>query len=89
MDAFEWLGRGPNHALRHAKEDLLTYFDRLPAQVQDALNKADVNVCSYCAQIWTDSYGVAKAVRLIRDVRFIDATRAITPTAGWDSLKRR
>ena len=88
MDAFNWLGRrDANHALRHAKEDLLTYFERLPAQVRDALNQADVNVCSWCAEIWVDQHGAAKAARLIRDVRYIDATRAITPIDGWDSLK--
>jgi len=80
MDGFNWVDkRDPRHAHRHAKEDLLGYFDRLPAQVKDALNKSDVNVCSWCAEIWVEEYGVAKAARLIRDVRYIDATRAITP----------
>ena len=86
MDSFNWLGkRNADHALRHAKEDLLTYFERLPAQVRDALNQADVNVCSWCAEIWVSDYGVAKAASLIRDVRFIDDTRAATPFDGWVS----
>jgi hypothetical protein len=90
MDAFEWVDkRDPAHARRHAQEDLLHYFDRLPPQVKDALNKSDVNTCSWCAQIWARQYGPAKAARLIRDVRYIDDTRAITPIDGWDSLKER
>ena len=90
MDSFAWIDRrDPAHSLRHAREDLLTYYDRLPRQVKEALLVADVNVCSWCAEIWTDQYGSAKAVQLIRDVRFINATRAITPIEGWDSLKRR
>jgi hypothetical protein len=89
MAAFEWVDkRDPNHALRHAKEDLLHYFDRLPAHIKDALNTADVNTCAWCAEIWVGNYGAEKAVRLIRDVRFIDDTRAITPIDGWDSLKK-
>ena len=87
-DAFEWMGRrDPNHALQHAREDLLGYFDRLPAQVKDALKKANVNVCSYCAEIWVGQYGAAKTARLIRDVRFIDDTRAVTPIDGWSSAR--
>src|SRR5262249_24070082 len=79
MAAFTWVDkRDPNHALRHAKEDLLGYFDRLPAEVKDALNQSDVNVCAWCAEIWVDQYGAAKAARLIRDVTFVDDTRAVT-----------
>jgi hypothetical protein len=89
MDAFDWVDkRDPAHSLRHAQEDLLKYFDRLPPQVKEALLGADVNVCSWCAEIWVDRHGAAKAARLIRDVRYIDATRAITPIDGWDSLKK-
>jgi hypothetical protein len=47
-----------------------------------------VNTCAWCAEIWVGNYGAEKAVRLIRDVRFIDDTRAITPIDGWDSLKK-
>ena len=83
---FGWLKRDdPLHALEHARKDLLRYFDRLPTSVKDALNAADVNVCSWCAQIWVDEYGAFKAVQLIRDVRFTldDPCRAATPIDGW------
>jgi hypothetical protein len=90
MDAFEWVDkRDPAHARRHAQEDLLHYFDRLPPQIKAALLSADVNVCSWCAEIWTEQYGVAKAARLVRDVRYLDDTHAATPIDGWDSLKKR
>ena len=80
MQAFEWVDkRDPNHAIRHAKEDLLTYFDRLPPLIKEALLVADVNVCSWCAEIWVSRYGEAKAAQLIRDARFIDDTNAVTP----------
>ena len=83
--SFDWVDRrDPNHALRHAQEDLLHYFDRLPPQVKDALNTSDVNVCSWCAEIWASQYGVTKAAQLIGDVRFIDDTRAVTPIGGWE-----
>ena len=89
MDAFDWVDkRDPAHALRHAREDLNDYFDGLPAPIKDALNKSDVNVCSWCAQIWTGRYGIAKAVQLIRDVRYIDADHAIAPFGGWKSLQQ-
>ena len=88
MDAFEWVDkRDPAHSLRHAQEDLLTYFDRLPQEIKAALLSADVNVCSWCAEIWAEQYGAAKAARLIRDARHIDDTRAVTPIDGWDSLR--
>jgi hypothetical protein len=78
MDAFDWVDKSDlRHALRHAQEDLLSYFDRLPAEVKAALTEADVNVCSWCAAIWADSYGAANAARIIRAVRFVDDTRAI------------
>jgi hypothetical protein len=81
MDAFDWVDkRDPRHALRHAQEDLLQYFDRLPKAVKAALNGASVNICSWCAEIWVDRYGSAEAVRLIRRARFIDDTRAVTRT---------
>ena len=73
MDGFDWVDkRDPAHALRHAKEDLLVWFDRLPRQIKAALLTADVNTCSWCAEIWANRYGVAKAVQLIRDVRYVD-----------------
>jgi hypothetical protein len=66
MDGFNWLGRPkPDHAQQHAQADLLEYFDRLPAEIQDALNGAAVNVCSWCAEIWLSGYGTAAAVELI------------------------
>jgi hypothetical protein len=71
--------------LRHVKEDLLGYFDRLAVEVKDALNQSDVNVCSWCAEIWVAQYGAAKAARLIRNVRFVDDTRAVTPIDGWSA----
>ena len=90
MDAFEWVDkRDPAHARRHAQEDLLTYFDRLPLKVKEALLTADVNVCSWCAEIWAQQYGVAKTAQLVGDVRYIDDTRAITPIDGWGSLQTR
>jgi hypothetical protein len=81
---FNWIDRGdPNHALHHAQEDLLDYFDWLPIEVQDALNRADVNVCSWCAEIWVAQYGAAIAAELIRNVVFVDDTRAVTSVDGW------
>jgi hypothetical protein len=88
MAAFTWVDkRDPNHDLRHAKEDLLGYFDRLPAEVKDALNQSSVNVCAWCAEIWVDEYGAATAARLIRDVTFVDDTRAVTPVDGWVAFR--
>jgi hypothetical protein len=79
MAAFGWLDRrDPDHALGHAKEDLLTYFDELPAPIKDALNVAPLNICSWCAQIWVSQYGVAEATRLIGSARFVDAALAAT-----------
>src|SRR6516164_9763054 len=73
---FNWIDRDdPNHALAHAQEDLLCYFDRLPPVVQNALNQADTNVCSWCAEIWVRQYGAQVAAQLIRDARFVDAVR--------------
>jgi hypothetical protein len=34
--------------------------------VRDALNRSDVNVRSWCAEIWVDRYGAAKAAELVR-----------------------
>jgi hypothetical protein len=86
MDGFNWIDRGaPNHSLAHAKEDMNRYFDGLPASIKDALNVADVNVCAWCAQIWVAKYGATRAAQLIRDVRFIDEMRAVTPVNGWTS----
>jgi hypothetical protein len=77
----------PNHALAHAQEDLLIYFDHLPAEVQNVLNQAGVNVCSWCAGIWVEQYGAQAAVQLIRDVRFVDTGRAVTPVGGWEHVR--
>jgi hypothetical protein len=55
-----------------------SYCDRLPAEVKDALNQSDVNVCSWCAEIWVAEYGAATAVELIRNVRFVDDAQAVT-----------
>ena len=78
MNCFDWVDKkDPNHTLRHAQEDLLTYFDRLPAEVKAALAEADVNVCSWCADIWIMNYGAASAAQIIRAVRFIDDTHAV------------
>ena len=89
MDGFEWVDkRDPHHAHRHAKEDLLGYFDRLPVPVKAALNRSAVNVCSWRAELWVEQYGAAKAVKLIRDVRFIDDIRAVTPVDGWPARRR-
>ena len=59
-----------------------------PRQIKEALLIADVNTCAWCAQIWARQYGVAKAVQLIRDVRYIDDTPAVTPLNGWKSLQQ-
>jgi hypothetical protein len=82
--AFRWIDRrDPDHVPRHAKEDLFGYFDRLPAEVKDALNQAEVNVCSCCAELWMDQYGAGEAAGLICDFRFIDHNWAVTPVEGW------
>jgi hypothetical protein len=84
MAAFMWVNqRDPDHALRHAREDLLHYFDRLPIEVQDALNQCDVNICSWCAEIWVKSYGTALAVELIRNANFVEDTQAVTSVDGF------
>ena len=81
---FSWMDRrDPRHAWRHAREDLLDYFDRLPLEVRDALNRSDTNVCSWCAEIWLQAHGAAAAVALIRNVRFVDDARAVTCAGGW------
>jgi hypothetical protein len=86
---FNWIERGdPNHALAHAQEDLLHYFDRLPPVIQNALNQADTNVCSWCADLWLQEFGERLPVQLIRDVRFVDAGRAVTPIGGWEHVRR-
>jgi hypothetical protein len=83
MQAFSWIDRrDPAHAIAHAKEDLLSYFDRLPPLVKQALLVADVNVCSWCAEIWVDRFGAEKAAQLIRGTRFIDDANAVTPIDG-------
>jgi hypothetical protein len=67
------------------KEDLLHYFDRLPPQVKDALNKADMNgVLILRRDMDLRVRRAAKAARLIRDLRFVDETktRAVTPVDG-------
>jgi hypothetical protein len=80
---FSWLDRrSPNHALQHAQEDF-RYFERLPAVVQAALCDADVNVCAWCAETLIGQYGAPETARLIGDVRFISATRAVAPLDGW------
>ena len=77
MAAFDWIDRSKSdHVLAHAQEDLLDYFDRLPTEVRAALTEADVNVCSYCAEIWIKRYGAASAAQIIRAVRFVDERRA-------------
>jgi hypothetical protein len=78
MAAFDWIDRSKSdHVLAHAQEDLLDYFDRLPAEVKAALAEADVNVCSWCAEIWIRNYGAASAAQIIRAVRFIDDMHAV------------
>jgi hypothetical protein len=91
-NAFSWLYSGDSsHVAAHARADFFGIgtvhdgFDKLPAVVRDALNASNVNVCSRCASGWVRDYGAAKAVRLIRDVRVIDDTRAVTPIDGWSS----
>jgi hypothetical protein len=76
MAAFDWVERDDNHAMRHAQEDMLKYFDRLPEPIKEALMEADVNVCSWCAEIWVDQYGIADTTRLIRSVKYTDDTHA-------------
>ena len=84
MEAFDWLDRqAPDHALAHAKADMLTWFDKLPPEIQYALNQAQVNVCAWCASIWCDSYGPATALALIYNTTFVDDTRAVTCACGW------
>jgi hypothetical protein len=90
VNAFSWLNRrDPSHVAAHARADFLGLgagdhgFDKLPAAVRDTLNASDVNVCCRCVTGWVRDYGVAKAARLIRDVRFIDDARAVTPIDGW------
>jgi hypothetical protein len=79
MDGFNWLGRPKSdHAQQHAQADLLEYFDRLPAEIQDALNGAAVNVCSWCAEIWLKKYGAPAAVELVRNARFVGEAEAAT-----------
>ena len=86
MAGFGWIDwENSLHALQHAREDMLKYFDRLPLSIKNALNASDVNVCSWCAEIWVNRYGAFKAAKLIRDVRFVrdDPCRAATPIDGW------
>lgn len=80
-NAFKWMGKhSADHVGDHAKLDLLTYFEHLPANVKDALNGADVNVCSYCAEIWVGIYGAARAVQLIANTRFIPGSDTVAIT---------
>ena len=84
MDAFNWIDKSaPDHALHHAQEDLIRYFDQLPQTIKAALHRSDVNVCAWCASIWVKRYGAAMAARLVGDVRYIDDTCAVTPLEGW------
>ena len=74
-----WIDKSaPDHALHHAQEDLIRYFDQLPQTIKAALHRSDVNVCAWCASIWVKRYGAAMAARLVGDVRYIDDTCAVT-----------
>jgi len=88
-NAFSWLAHDNDHVLSHAAADLLGLvglndgYDNLPASIKDALRSATINVCARCANGWLEVYGEDKTAQLIRDVRFVDDTHAITPLDGW------
>ena len=85
MDAFKWMGKC-NEA-EHAKQDLLNFFERLPALVKGALNAADVNVCSFCAEIWVEQYGAVRAAQLITNTRFIPGSETVAITGLKEGTK--
>jgi hypothetical protein len=79
MAGFTWLGKpAPDHAQQHAKADMLKYFDRLPAEIRNALNGSAVNLCSWCVEIWVRGYGIEAAVELVQNARFVGEGRALT-----------
>jgi hypothetical protein len=89
---FDWLDRrAPDHAQHHAQEDLLVYFDRLPIEIQDALNRSDTNVDNLPALVRravdATGYPPSLAMRLVRKHWEEEAARRIWERLG-DEVSR-